>query len=165
MCTRLGWEMHLHQLRHYSATELITAGVDVRTVAGRLGHSGGGTTTLRIYSAWQSEADQRAAGALAAGIPPLPVAIDQAGAIVVPPDPVTEDSAPYLRIGADLRAAIRCGALQPGDQLPTVADLATCYGVAFGTAQRAVAELAKAGEITVSRGQRARVAAAALTTP
>jgi hypothetical protein len=72
MCARFGWDMHLHQLRHYSATELIAAGVDVRTVAGRLGHGGGGTTTLKIYSAWRSEADQRAAGALVAGMPPLP---------------------------------------------------------------------------------------------
>ena len=65
MCARLGWDMHIHQLRHFSATELIAAGVDVRTVAGRLGHGGGGTTTLRVYSAWVAEADQRAAGALA----------------------------------------------------------------------------------------------------
>jgi integrase len=42
MCARLGWDMHIHQLRHYAATELIAAGVDVRTVAGRLGHGGGG---------------------------------------------------------------------------------------------------------------------------
>ena len=28
----------LHSLRHYSATELLAAGVDLRTVAGRLGH-------------------------------------------------------------------------------------------------------------------------------
>jgi integrase len=41
------------------------AGVDVRTVAGRLGHSGGGSTTLRTYSAFVLEADQRAAAALA----------------------------------------------------------------------------------------------------
>jgi integrase len=41
MCARLGYAMHLHQLRHYSATELISGGVDVRTVAGRLGHGGG----------------------------------------------------------------------------------------------------------------------------
>jgi integrase len=27
----------LHSLRHYSATELLAAGVDLRTVAGRLG--------------------------------------------------------------------------------------------------------------------------------
>lgn len=41
MCERLGWEMHIHQLKHYSATELIAAGVDIRTVAGRLGHGDG----------------------------------------------------------------------------------------------------------------------------
>jgi integrase len=61
MFARIGIKAHLHQLRHYSATELISAGVDVRTAAGRLGHSGGGVTTLRVYSAWRSEADQRAA--------------------------------------------------------------------------------------------------------
>jgi integrase len=41
MCARLGWDMNIHQLRHYSATELIAAGTDTRTVAGRLGHGGG----------------------------------------------------------------------------------------------------------------------------
>lgn len=46
-----------HALRHYSATELIAAGVDVRTVAGRLGQSGGGTTTLRVYADWVVAAD------------------------------------------------------------------------------------------------------------
>jgi integrase len=47
--TRLGIETTLHKLRHYSATELISAGVDIRTVAGRLGHGGGGLTTLRVF--------------------------------------------------------------------------------------------------------------------
>ena len=37
MCARLGSDRNIHELRHYSATELISAGVDVRTVAGRLG--------------------------------------------------------------------------------------------------------------------------------
>jgi integrase len=37
MTAELGIDTHLHALRHYSATELIAAGVDVRTVAGRLG--------------------------------------------------------------------------------------------------------------------------------
>jgi integrase len=64
MCAALGIDSHLHALRHYSATELLTAGVDLRTVAGRLGHSGGGTTTLRIYAAWVSESDKRAAAIL-----------------------------------------------------------------------------------------------------
>jgi len=60
LATRLGIKTSLHKLRHYSATELIKAGVDIRTVAGRLGHGGGGATTLRVYTAWVSEADQRA---------------------------------------------------------------------------------------------------------
>jgi integrase len=33
MATRLGIKTHIHALRHYSATELLTAGVDLRTVA------------------------------------------------------------------------------------------------------------------------------------
>jgi integrase len=69
---RLGLDTHLHSLRHYSATELIAAGVDVRTVAGRLGHGGGGVTTLRVYAAWLAESDQRAAPSLAARVPPRP---------------------------------------------------------------------------------------------
>ena len=73
MCARLGWDRTIHELRHYSATELISAGVDVRTVAGRLGHGGGGTTTLRTYAAWVSEADQRAAGTINGHMPALPV--------------------------------------------------------------------------------------------
>ena len=38
-----------HSLRHMSATFMISAGVDVRTVSGKLGHSRTGTT-LDIYS-------------------------------------------------------------------------------------------------------------------
>ncbi len=72
MAKRLGIPSTLHALRHYSATELISAGVDVRTVAGRLGHSGGGATTLRVYAAWLSEADQRAATTLSARMPARP---------------------------------------------------------------------------------------------
>jgi integrase len=71
LAKRLGIETNLHALRHYSATELIAAGVDPRTVAGRLGHAGGGSTTLRVYSAWVAEADQRAAAALAARMAPV----------------------------------------------------------------------------------------------
>jgi integrase len=74
LAARLGIDSHLHALRHYSATELIAAGVDVRTVAGRLGHGGGGATTLRVYAAWLSEADQRAASQLAGRVPARPAA-------------------------------------------------------------------------------------------
>ncbi|MGQ0847361.1 MAG: tyrosine-type recombinase/integrase [Sporichthyaceae bacterium] len=75
MAKRLGITTHFHALRHYSATELIGAGVDPRTVAGRLGHGGGGSTTLRVYSAWLPESDRLAASALAARMPQRPTAL------------------------------------------------------------------------------------------
>jgi integrase len=75
MAERLRIETHFHNLRHYSATELIAAGVDIRTVAGRLGHGGGGTTTLRVYAAWVAEADQRAATGLVSRLPARPSSI------------------------------------------------------------------------------------------
>jgi len=56
---------HPHTLGRHSATELLTAGVDLRTVAGRLGHGGGGATTLRVYAAWVGESDRRAGGCIA----------------------------------------------------------------------------------------------------
>jgi integrase len=59
----------LHSLRHYSATELVAAGVDLRTVAGRLGHGSGGATTLRVYSAWSPGADERAATVVSKQLP------------------------------------------------------------------------------------------------
>ena len=65
----------LHSLRHYSATELVAAGVDIRTVAGRLGHGSGGATTLQVYAAWVDEVDHRAARTMAAIVPkPAPAA-------------------------------------------------------------------------------------------
>jgi integrase len=72
MTADLGINTHLHALRHYSATELIAAGVDVRTVAGRLGHGGGGATTLRVYAAWLAATDKKAAGLLASRRPRPP---------------------------------------------------------------------------------------------
>jgi integrase len=59
----------LHSLRHYTASELIAAGVDIRTVAGRLGHGSGGATTLRVYAAWSPVADQRAASVVGRQLP------------------------------------------------------------------------------------------------
>jgi site-specific recombinase XerD len=72
MIKTLGLDTHFHALRHYSATELIAAGVDPRTVAGRLGHGGGGATTLRVYSAWVPESDRTAAETVAARMPAPP---------------------------------------------------------------------------------------------
>ncbi|MCO1658911.1 tyrosine-type recombinase/integrase [Pseudonocardia humida] len=158
MCARLGWDMHIHQLRHFSATELIAAGVDVRTVAGRLGHSGGGTTTLRVYAAWVAEADQRAAETLAARLPDILQTTEPAAALPAGSGSSSHDPPPHELIATDLRGAIRCGALTSGDQLPTCKELGTRYGVAISTAQRAVATLRDEGRVRVARGRRATVA-------
>ncbi len=64
----------LHSLRHYSATELIAAGVDIRTVAGRLGHGSGGATTLKIYAGWVDEAGHRAAATMGTIMPSIVLA-------------------------------------------------------------------------------------------
>jgi integrase len=69
LARRSGIDTHVHALRHYSATELLTAGVDLRTVAGRLGHGGGGATTLRIYAAWVAASDRKAAEILGSRMP------------------------------------------------------------------------------------------------
>jgi integrase len=71
LATKLGIKTSLKELRHYSATELLTAGLDLRTVAGRLGH-GDGTTTLRHYAAWVAAADKKAANAIGSRMPRLP---------------------------------------------------------------------------------------------
>jgi hypothetical protein len=44
----------------YSATQLLTAGTDLNTVAGRLGHAEG-STTLKFYAQFTRPADQLAA--------------------------------------------------------------------------------------------------------
>ena len=60
---RIGITSSLKELRHYSATQLLTAGTDLNTVAGRLGHAEG-STTLRFYAQFTRPADQRAAGVI-----------------------------------------------------------------------------------------------------
>jgi integrase len=138
-----------HALRHYSATELIAAGVDVRTVAGRLGQSGGGATTLRVYAAWVGEADRRAAATMASLIP---------RPVLAPRSP----RGPYEVIAAELREQIATGKLRPGDQLPTIVELAAAHSVSVGTAHRAIDLLHQDGLIDVSRGKRAVIADPAL---
>ena len=65
LADELGIVEPLKNLRHFNATQLLAAGVDLRTTAGRLGHSDGGATTLRHYATWTRPADQRAAELLA----------------------------------------------------------------------------------------------------
>ena len=50
----------IHGIRHFVATELLTAGIDVRTVSNRLGHART-STTLDIYWAWVPARDRDAA--------------------------------------------------------------------------------------------------------
>jgi integrase len=59
----------LHSLRHFTATELLSAGVDLRTVAGRLGHGSGGATTLKVYAAWSPDADAKASSVISRKLP------------------------------------------------------------------------------------------------
>lgn len=56
-------EIHLHDLRHTSASILISAGVDIATVSRRLGHSDI-TITLNTYTHALPDIDQTAADAL-----------------------------------------------------------------------------------------------------
>ena len=53
-------DVRLHFLRHFVATQLLSAGVDVRTVAGRLGHRNA-ATTLNVYAHFLVQADRDAA--------------------------------------------------------------------------------------------------------
>ncbi|NNN09446.1 MAG: site-specific integrase [Acidimicrobiaceae bacterium] len=53
-------QIRFHDFRHFAATRLISSGVSVRTVAGRLGHSNA-SMTLQVYSHFVEAADQEAA--------------------------------------------------------------------------------------------------------
>jgi integrase len=150
MCARLGLDMNIHQLRHYSATELISAGVDVRTVAGRLGHGGGGTTTLRVYAAWVSESDQRAASLLSGRMPHVTELPTKAAER-------NDQHSPYQQLAAALRNEIATGTFQAGETLPPLKELAQKYAVAEGTAHRALTLLKAEGLISAPKGKRAVV--------
>ena len=148
LADRLDITTTLHKLRHYSATELIAAGVDPRTVAGRLGHGGGGTTPLRFYSAWVSESDQRAASTLRTRMP------SRSAAPLAPVEP----RHPYQKLAAGLREQITTGAIPIGEFLPGQKALAAEHGVSVGTVHRAVAKLARERLVEVVPGHGFRVA-------
>ncbi len=153
LAARLKIDTSIHKLRHYSATELIAGGADIRVVAGRLGHGGGGATTLRIYTAFNSEAEQRAAGNLGTHMPSRPAVTQSAPTDI----PSIEPRTPYERVAVDLRDQILTAKLQAGLPLPSVKQLGDTHGTSASTAQRAINLLADWGLVDVNRGRRTLV--------
>ncbi|MGO1049210.1 tyrosine-type recombinase/integrase [Crossiella sp. CA198] len=151
LAERLDIDTTLNKLRHYSATELIAAGVDIRTVSGRLGHAGGGTTTLKNYSAFVALADQRAADSLAPRMPSRPA---------FEPDSVerakTDPRSPYEKLAAELRQQILDGKLTAGTPLPGVRELGNAHSIALSTAHRAISLLKKWG-LVEAQGRRTTI--------
>lgn len=56
--------VRLHDLRHLHATQLLAAGVPVRTVSGRLGHANA-ATTLNVYAHFLEASDRQASDVIA----------------------------------------------------------------------------------------------------
>jgi len=61
------WSFRLHDLRHYTATQLFADGMNPKTVADRLGHADP-AITLRVYTANTNAQAQAAADSLEAGL-------------------------------------------------------------------------------------------------
>ena len=63
-CEENGLPFHgIHSFRHYAASSMISAGLDVTTVSGALGHCNSGTT-LNVYSHMFQNAQARVAEAM-----------------------------------------------------------------------------------------------------
>lgn len=156
----LGITEPLKNLRHFNATQLLAAGVDLRTTAGRLGHSDGGATTLRVYASWTKPADQRAAELLAGDLTTLrekaaaagpvePSGISRRLARMSRPlaDYIRPGATTYIEVADGFRSAVLGRELAAGDLLPTVPEIAVHFGLARSTAQRAVTSLGEEGII------------------
>lgn len=81
----LPW-MRFHDTRVLVATTLLGDGVDLRTIASRLGHGGGGIVTLRAYARQIKASDQAAANRM--------------GALLAAPRPGVEPGTPGLEVEA-----------------------------------------------------------------
>ena len=69
--------VRFHDLRHFAATQLLAAGVPVKTVSSRLGHANP-STTLNVYAHHLESADEEAAQVLA-GLLDVPAGSEVAG--------------------------------------------------------------------------------------
>lgn len=105
---RVGIRSSLKETRHFSATQLLAAGVDLNTVSGRLGHAEG-STTLKYYAQFLRPADQRAATV-------IPAQLDQ------------------LRKKEKLRELFRQQPAVPGDLAALAAELGPQAGLDEATA-------------------------------
>ena len=166
LADELGIVEPLKNLRHFNATQLLAAGVDLRTTAGRLGHSDGGATTLRHYATWTRPADQRAAELLANDLTELrqqaaaaaassltsrvPRTVARTRRLASQVLPELGPVRTYVELAEQLKRAIVLGRLAPGDLLPTVPDLAGHCGLARSTVSRALGMLAKQAVIVRS---------------
>lgn len=63
LCSKLGIQCRLHDLRHFVATQALAAGVPVRTVSGRLGHANP-SMTHNVYAHFVEASDRDAAATL-----------------------------------------------------------------------------------------------------
>jgi len=89
-------------------------------------------STLKTYTAWVSEADQRAAKSLGAGMPQRPAEIDLAERTRLEP------RYPYEVVAAALAHQIADGTLPAGSPLPPAAELAAVHAVSLSTAKRSL---------------------------
>jgi len=72
LATRCGVKVRFHDLRHFTASQLIASGQDPVVIAGRLGHTDA-TTTLKLYAHALEERDRQAAAVLGALMQPEPL--------------------------------------------------------------------------------------------
>jgi len=77
-----------------------------------------------------------------------------------------EDQRPiYRQIAADIKEQIRTGELSPGDELPSVRELADSLDVNLHTVHRAYQKLRERGVIRMRLGRRAKIAPLRQTPP
>jgi GntR family transcriptional regulator len=65
----------------------------------------------------------------------------------------------YAQLVVQIKEQIMCGALSPGEELPSVRELATSLGINLHTVHRAYQKLRDEGVIQLRLGRRAKVAA------
>ncbi|GGM52170.1 winged helix-turn-helix domain-containing protein [Dactylosporangium sucinum] len=68
----------------------------------------------------------------------------------MPADNNGDDRPEWERVAAGLRARIKAG--QPGDRLPSIAELGAEYGVGATTVKMAISHLRATGEVRTRRG-------------